>query len=129
MSDPKDPSFWDQLLNAAAASAAWMGGESGRVLVASGLGGFARWLGDERKRIWTGIIATLGGALVGYYCWPLTLHLPALVGRDPFDRTPETIAMAGFLTGTLGISLIKIFVAVIEARADHLKGAKDADQP
>jgi hypothetical protein len=115
----------DQIVALAGAAVAWFTGESGRVLIASGLGGLVRWIADEKRRIKTGLAAIVGGAIVGYYCWPALLHAPILWGGEAMDRTPEAIAMAGFLAGTTGVSGVKIFLAVLEARAAALKGPTD----
>jgi hypothetical protein len=114
----------DQIGAGIGAAIAWLTGESGRILVASGLGGLVRWIADEKRRIRTGILSIIGGAIVGYYCWPLLLHAPALWGGNAMEKTPEAIAMAGFLAGTMGVSGVKILVAVVEARAAALKGSK-----
>jgi hypothetical protein len=128
LDDGNGISFWDQVVALIGAATFWMTGESGRVLIASGAGGFVRWIADEKRRIGTGILAILGGAIVGFYCWPGLLHLPAIWGGDVIDKTPESIAMAGFLAGTMGVSGVKIFVAVMEARAARLRGDNDADK-
>ena len=112
-------SFLDHLVAWIGAATVWFGGESGRVLIASGLGGMVRWFADEKKRIRTGIVAIFGGAIVGFYCWPLVLHIPAVWSGSPMERTPEAIAMAGFLAGTMGVSGVKIFVALVESRASR----------
>ncbi len=118
-------SLWDQIVALLGAAVMWFTGESGRVLIASGLGGLVRWFADEQRRIKTGIIAIVGGAIVGYYCWPILLHLPALWSGSPMEKTPEAIAMSGFLAGTMGVSGVKILAAVLEARAAKLKGQED----
>lgn len=117
--------IWDTIAVWFSAALLWLGGESGRVIIASGMGGFVRWLGDEKRRIGTGVIAIIGGAVVGYYMWPLLLLAPQMFGADVVEKTPETIAMAGFLTGTMGVSLVKIVVAVVEARGKKLQGGGD----
>ena len=118
--------LWDHIIALFSAAAVWFGGESGRVLIASGAGGLVRWFADERRRIRTGIAAIAGGAIVGYYCWPIVLHIPAVWSGSPMEKTPEAIAMAGFLAGTMGVSGVKIFVALVEARVARKPG-DDAD--
>lgn len=118
-------SFWDQIVALIGAAVMWFTGESGRVVIASGLGGLVRWFADEQRRIKTGIVAIVGGAIVGYYCWPLLLLLPALWSGSPMEKTPEAIAMSGFLAGTMGVSGVKILAAVLEARAAKLKGQEN----
>ena len=117
--------FLDHLVAWASAAMVWFGGESGRVLVASGLGGMVRWFADEKRRIRTGLVAIIGGAIVGYYCWPIVLHIPAVWSGSPMEKTPEAIAMAGFLAGTMGVSGVKIFVALVESRASRRDGDTD----
>lgn len=84
-----------------------------------------RWFADERRRIRTGVAAIAGGAIVGFYCWPIVLHIPAFWSGTPMERTPEAIAMAGFLAGTMGVSGVKIFVALVESRALYRKEHSD----
>lgn len=123
--DGHNISLWDHIVALFGAAAVWFGGESGRVLIASGAGGLVRWFADERRRIRTGIAAIAGGAIVGYYCWPIVLHIPAVWSGTPMEKTPEAIAMAGFLAGTMGVSGVKIFVALVESRASHKRGNSD----
>ena len=111
-----DPTIWALVMNAAASAVAWVGGESGRVIVASGLGGFARWWHSKDKRIRDGIIAVTGGSLAGTYLWPFVL---AIMGA-PFgglEQTPDNIAGAAFIAGAGGMALLKIILKMFEARA------------
>lgn len=117
-----DLTLLQQLLAVGSAVIFWLTGESGRVLIASGLGGFVRWVAIERKRIRDGIASIIGGMVVGFYCWPGILHLPRVWGAEAFERTPESTAMAGFLAGTMGVSGVKIFIAILETRAARLNG-------
>lgn len=119
--------LWEQILALGSSAVLWLTGEGGRVLVASGMGGFVRWMAIEKRRIRTGIAGVIGGMIVGYYCWPMILHAPRLWGADAFDRTPESTAMAGFLAGTMGVSGVKIFLAVLEARAARLNSGGGND--
>lgn len=115
----------DKVLAVLAAAVLWFGGESGRVIVAGGLGGLARFLQGERKRIRDGLLAVSGGALAANYLWPLPFHLMGAIA-GPLDRTPENVVMAGFLAGALGMSFVKVLTAFIEARVAGKKGADDA---
>lgn len=94
----------------------WLTGEGGRVAVAAGMGGMVRWLASERRRIRDGVIAVVAGFFVGQYMWPGVLSLPTFLGRDPFGHTPDNIAMAAFVAGTMGMSLVKIMIAFLEVR-------------
>lgn len=113
---------WDHLFTFLGAAFAWLAGESGRVLIASGLGGLVRWIGDEKRRIRTGMLSWIGGAITGFYMWPLALKLPGIVGAGMFERNPENVAMAGFIAGALGVSAVKIIVAIVESRAQKFQG-------
>jgi hypothetical protein len=99
----------------------WAAGESGRVIVASGMGGFVRWLASEQKRIRDGVLAVTGGAIAGTYLWPGVLAATSLVGL-PLEHSPNNIALAAFVTGTIGISFVKIIAAVVEARTKAWSG-------
>ena len=94
----------------------WAAGESGRVVVASGMGGMLRWLTSERRRIRDGVLAVIGGAIAGMYLWPAPLAVLSL------EATPDNIAMSAFVTGTIGISFVKIVTAVVEARTKAWSG-------
>lgn len=94
----------------------WAAGESGRVVVASGLGGLMRWLTSERRRIRDGVIAVIGGVVAGTYFWPAVLAALSL------ERTPDNIALSAFVAGTIGMSVVKIITAVAEARIKSWSG-------
>lgn len=113
----------DSIKTGIAAAVVWVGGESGRIVVAGGAGGLARWFQSEKRRIRDGVLAAFGGALSATYLWPVPLHLIGVV-TGPLDVTPENTAMAAFLTGAMGMSLVKVMTAMIEARAK--KGGEDA---
>lgn len=104
----------------------WITGESGKVAVAAGLGGLTRWLTTEKRRIRDGVVAIIGGFLVGQYMWPLVLHIPALFGLESIPESPDSIAMAAFVSGTMGMSGVKILTAFIEARSKKIIGGDDA---
>ena len=119
-----DPTFFDTIKTAMAAAVVWMGGETGRILVAGGAGGLARWVQSERRVIRDGVLAVMGGALAARYMWPAPLHLLGSI-TGPLERSPENTAMAAFLAGALGMSFVKVLTAMIEARAVR-KGQDDA---
>lgn len=116
----KAPGLIEHLLLFFGLAATWLTGEGGKVAVAAGLGGLTRWLVTEKRRLRDGVIAVIGGFLVGQYMWPLVLHAPALIGLEPIPETPDSIAMAAFVAGTMGMSGVKILTAVIEARSNKI---------
>lgn len=97
-------------------AAAWLVGESGRILVAGGAGGMLRWMNTEGRRLRDGIIAAIGGAITAYFFWPLTLAGLQWLTKQPLEGA-DAQAMAGCLTGVLGMSAVKIAVAGFEAWA------------
>lgn len=107
---PPTPGLLETLLLYAGIAAAWIGGESGRVLVASGAGGLSRWIFSERRRIRDGVVAVIGGAISGTYLWPIVLWALRM------DHTPDAIAMAAFVAGTIGMSLTKVAGALVETK-------------
>lgn len=116
-----DPTFLTLTANAVAVGAAWLAGEGGRIAVAGGAGGLARWFSAERRKVRDGLIAVVGGSLAATYLWPLVL---AIVGF-PLGGLPENannVAMAAFVAGALGMSGVKIATAMVEARADKKGG-------
>lgn len=110
-----DPSILDTVKAAVIAAAVWFGGESGRIVVAGGAGGFARWFQSERRRIRDGILAVLGGALSATYLWPVPFHFLGMV-LGALEKTSENTAMAAFLAGALGMSLVKVLSALVETK-------------
>jgi hypothetical protein len=116
------------LLISGAAALAWLGGETGKVMVAGGLGALTRWLASERRRLRDGLLAAVAGGITGLYLWPLGLLLPRLVGGAALPETPHNIALSAFVLGAMGTSSVKIITAYLEARADRLtRGNNDAD--
>lgn len=124
----EEANWYDGIVALLGAAFFWLTGESGRVVIASGLGGLVRWFAMEKRRIRTGIISIIGGAICGNYLWPVAMLAPNWIGMGAVERTPENIAMAGFLVGTLGVSLVKIFTAIVEARGAKIArdGGSDA---
>lgn len=121
--EDKAPGITETLLVWFSLIFAWVAGETGRVFVAAGLGGAIRWLAVEKRRIRDGVIAVVGGLIVGKYMWPAVLLVPAWLpfgSQQPFPETPNNIAMAAFLAGTLGMSVVKIVTALVEAYAAML---------
>lgn len=121
------PGLLEHIIVFAGLAVTWITGESGRVAVAAGLGGLTRWLVTEKRRIRDGVVAVIGGFLVGQYLWPLVLHFPALFGLEAIPEKPNSIAMAAFIAGTMGVSGIKILTAIIEARGKKLAGGGGDD--
>ena len=107
---------------------AWMAGETGRVFVASGAGGLVRWLSQEKRKLRDGIIAVIGGSIAGHFLWPFVLALMAMV-TGGIPESPNSIAMAAFVAGTSGMSLVKIVTAFIEKRAQSLGSGDGNDAP
>lgn len=124
---PESATWWDSVAAFLGAVVFWLTGESGRIIVASGFGGLVRWFAMEKRRIRTGIVSIIGGAICGNYLWPVALMAPRLWGSEQIPHSPENIAMAGFLIGTLGVSTVKIFVAIAEARGAKLAGGGGDD--
>lgn len=81
----------------------------------------------EKRRIRTGIMSIVGGAICGFYLWPIILRVPAVWGWEAIDKAPENVAMAGFLAGTIGVSAVKIITAIVEARGLKLAQGSDPD--
>lgn len=117
---PPTPGFLEHLMLWGGVALTWLGGEGGRVMIASGMGGMMRWLATERRRVRDGVLAVIGGALAGQYLWPAVLWMLKM------DHTPDSIAMAAFVAGTLGMSFVKVLTATVEARAAKMAGGGDA---
>lgn len=107
--------FWDWLTACIAGAAIWLGGEGGRVMVAGGAGALVRWWHSDGRRIRDGLIAAAGGAIAAKYLWPVPFHIIGMI-TGPLQPTMDNKAMAGFLAGALGMGLIKVLSAMIEAR-------------
>lgn len=120
--EDKAPGFTETVFLWASLIFAWLSGETGRVMIAAGLGGALRWLVSETRRLRDGAISITGGLIVGSYTWPLVLHMPTWLpfgAQQPFAETPDNAVMAALLAGVLGMSAIKIFIAVVEAYGAH----------
>jgi hypothetical protein len=118
-------SILDYFLVALSAVTSWFTGESGRVIVASGFGGMMRWFASEKRRLGDGIVAVLCGCIVGKYMWPLVLSMPEFVGGSAFSETPNNVAMAAFVAGTMGMSGVKIGMAFVHSYLARLKVRED----
>lgn len=118
-------SFFDYVLVGFYAVATWLTGESGRVIVASGFGGLMRFLASEKLRLGDGVVAVLCGCIVGKYMWPLVLSMPEFVGGTAFAESPNNIAMAAFVAGTMGMSGVKIGMAFVHSYLARLKVRED----
>lgn len=121
MPDSSGPGLIQTFLLWFTVATAWLGGETGRVLMASGMGGLVRWLSTDRKRLRDGVLSVIGGAIAGVYLWP------AILWALRMDHTPDSIAMAAFVAGTIGISFVKVVSAVVESRALKHTGDRDAE--
>lgn len=108
--------LWDIIVVWLTLAFAWLSGETGRVFVASGAGGMVRWLSQSKRRLRDGVIAVIGGSVAGHFLWPFVLAVIS-VATGPLPETPSNIAMAAFVAGTSGMSLVKIVTAFIEKRA------------
>ena len=116
--------IWDIAVVWLTLAFAWLSGETGRVFVASGAGGAVRWLSQEKRKLRDGVIAVIGGSVAGHFLWPFVLAVIG-VATGPLPETPSNIAMAAFVAGTSGMSLVKIMTAFIEKRAQTLGGGND----
>lgn len=124
MSDNTTPGLLQTALVWGGAIIAWLAGESGRVLVAGGLGGLLRWSFDERRRIRDGVINVITGAICAKYLGAFVLALLAGVAPSIRDH-PDAPLTAGFSAGLVGMSLAKILIAIVEARAHRAAGGGD----
>lgn len=124
----QDQSLLQQALGLLGAAVAWITGETGRIYVAAGMGGLARWLAQEKRRLTDGVISVWGGLIVGSYLWPIVLYLPTLLpfGLQPIPETPNNVAMAACIMGGIGISFFKISLAYLHIRLNRAKGGEDA---
>lgn len=111
--------FLDTLVIWGGLALTWFAGESGRILVASGMGGLMRWITSEKRRIRDGALAVIGGCVTGTYLWPAVMAVMGL------QKEPDNIALAAFIAGTIGVSFVKIVTAVVEARTKTWAGGSD----
>lgn len=119
--------FWQSILGITGAIIAWVTGETGRIFVAAGMGGAARWLASEKRRVMDGVVSVSGGMIVGVYLWPIILYLPSFMpfGIPPLPETPNNIAMAACVMGGIGISFFKISMAYLHIRLHRAKEGDD----
>jgi hypothetical protein len=105
--------IWDFIVWFGLAAAIWISGEAGRIAVAGGAGAIVRWWASEQRSLRNGVVQTVSGALVATYMWPLVFgvlnyFLPII------EKDPQTIAACAFVAGMMGISVAKIFLALME---------------
>jgi hypothetical protein len=120
-----DISMWNVIINTLAVGSAWIVGEGGRIAIAGGAGGFARWLNTEHRHIRDGMVAVVGGMFTATYLWPFILWVFGLFPGSTITETPNNIAMAAFVAGALGMSFVKITTAMIEAKLDRATKGND----
>ncbi|WP_435167103.1 hypothetical protein [Falsirhodobacter sp. 1013] len=94
-----------------------IGIEGERTLLAGALGGATRWIASDRRGWQAAMLAIAGGALAGHYVWPMILWLLGM------EERPQTIAMAAYVAGTLGISGVRALSAIVDARARRMRDA------
>lgn len=109
------PGVIEYLLLALGTLGAWLTGETGRVMLAGGAGGMARWLFEPRLRLVDGLVFVISGLIGAAYVAPAALYFaahywPMIAGM------PSAHTTTGFLIGAFGVGLGKIVVAVIAAR-------------
>ena len=109
--------IWDALLVGFASVAAWMAGETGRAFVSGGLGGVARWFGQDKKTLWSFMVAWFGGSICGVYLTPIVMWIVGYAPDSSVVAAQNTTAAFVFVTGAVGISLLKIITAGVENRA------------
>lgn len=110
--------LWEAFLVGFASVTAWLAGETGRAFVSGGLGGVARWFGQDRRTIWSFVVAWFGGAICGVYLSPIVMYFAGYTAPDPETVASQNTAAAFvFVTGAVGISLLKIITAGVENRA------------
>lgn len=110
-----------------AAFLTWATGDAGRQWVAGGAGGLLRWALSERvgslgKWLLSGLLQSIGGAVTAYYGGGLVLWAIERVTGDlgPPGPDPQSLSMAGFVTGMIGLSAARILIAVFDKRAPAL---------
>lgn len=79
--------------------------------VAGALGGLTRWITSGRRDARDAALAVLGGAMAGHYLWPLSLWSIGM------EERPQTVPMAAYVAGTLGMSMLRAVSAMIETRS------------
>lgn len=122
-----------------AALLAWAVGPSGQQWVAGGAGGLVRWALAGRgamtigRWLLSGIGQFAAGSMTAAYGWPLALWAIQSVTGDlgPPGDDPQSIALAAFAAGMLGLSAARIVIAVFDRRApkliDKAVGGDDAN--
>lgn len=91
-----------------------LSGGAGATLLASALGGLTRWIATDRRHLRDAAVAVAGGMLAGHYLWPMILWVLGM------HETPHSTTMAAFVAGTLGMSGVRLIVALVETRARRM---------
>ncbi|RQP07558.1 MAG: hypothetical protein D1H97_02170 [Paracoccus sp. BP8] len=119
-----EPSLFQQALFYLAMIGAWITGEAGRAALAGAAGGLVRWwIAEGKRRTRDGVVSVAAGILMSLYASPVML---ALLERWLGDISGDAAGAAGFASGLAGMSLAKLVLGMIEARARRLGGNSDA---
>jgi hypothetical protein len=109
--------IWDAIVLGLTVGLTWFAGETGRAIIIGGMGGMTRWLVEGRRTIGAAVLAWAGGAVCGVYLTPIVMWM---VGYAPDANVTEAERLKSafvFVTGSVGISLLKIIIAGVEMRA------------
>lgn len=125
MQEPaNEPGLIGHLFVWGTAFVSWASGEVGKVIIAGAAGGFLRWFLAARRKLIDGVFQIAAGAVCAHYLQSIVLA----VLNFPFGEITDR-GTAGFIAGMGGVSLAKIIIAVVEARARSLGGDSVDDKP
>lgn len=121
------PGVIEYLLLALGGLGTWLTGETGRILIAGGLGGLTRWFFEARLRLLDGIVFVGSGMIGAVYVGPAALYLASHF-YPMVSAMPSAQSTFGYLAGLFGMSVGKIVFAVLAARGRTLVKEHDHDK-
>ena len=114
--------MWNIVILSSTMGFTWLWGEVGRAWVIGGFGGLVRWYGEEQRTMRAAMGAWAGGAVCGVYLTPLVMWAVGYAHASDEIEHQRIYAAFVFVTGAIGISLLKILIAGIKTKTKQWGG-------
>jgi hypothetical protein len=121
---PPPPGVIEYLWLGLGALGAWLTGESGRIMIAGGLGGLVRWFFEARLRLLDAVVFVSSGMIAAVYLAPAALYMASHF-YPMIANMPSAQFTFGHLVGLFGMAVGKIVFAVLTARGKAMVKEQD----